>query len=283
MLNRRPRTTATAHWGWASAGAAFGLLLTVLAAAPAHWLASAVHSASGEQVLLADARGTVWDGSAQLVFTGGAGSADAAALPSRLVWRLRPVWRGAGPGVHIGLSAACCTPAPLALQALPHWGGVRVLVADAINDGAGNGVGATPASVSYWPAALSAGLGAPWNTLQLEGEVALTTQALSFDWNQGRLTLQGQATLEARRIASRLSTLKPMGSYRFNLQGGAVPSLLLETLDGSLNLSGSGRWVAGKLRFEGNASAAPEREAALANLLNIIGRRNGPRSVITVG
>ena len=38
-----------------------------------------------------------------------------------------------------------------------------------------------------------------------------------------------------------------------------------------------------RLRFTGEASAAPEREAALSNLLNIIGRRNGARSIITIG
>jgi general secretion pathway protein N len=37
------------------------------------------------------------------------------------------------------------------------------------------------------------------------------------------------------------------------------------------------------LRFEGEASAAPERAEALANLLNIIGRRDGTRSIIKVG
>ena len=35
--------------------------------------------------------------------------------------------------------------------------------------------------------------------------------------------------------------------------------------------------------FKRLASAAPDREAALSNLLNIIGRRNGARSIITVG
>jgi len=39
---------------------------------------------------LADARGTVWSGSAVAVLTGGAGSRDATALPGRLGWTLRP-------------------------------------------------------------------------------------------------------------------------------------------------------------------------------------------------
>ena len=40
--------------------------------------------------------------------------------------------------------------------------------------------------------------------------------------------------------------------------------------------------VAG-LRFRGEATAAEAEAAALSNLLNIIGRRNGARSVISIG
>ena len=84
-------------------------------------------------------------------------------------------------------------------------------------------------------------------------------------------------------MATSLSTLKPMGSYRLNWQGGSVPTLSLSTLEGSLQLSGQGRWTEGRLHFNGEASAAPERADALANLLNIIGRRDGARSIIKVG
>mgnify|MGYP006994992472 CR=1 FL=1 len=57
----------------------------------------------------------------------------------------------------------------------------------------------------------------------------------------------------------------------------------LETLEGALQLSGSGRWVGSRLHFNGAATAAPGREEALANLLNIIGRRSGARSIISIG
>jgi general secretion pathway protein N len=74
-----------------------------------------------------------------------------------------------------------------------------------------------------------------------------------------------------------------MGSYRAALEGGLSPTLLLTTHEGSsLLLSGSGRWNGAALRFDGEASAAPGREDALSNLLNIIGRRDGARSLITL-
>jgi len=241
-----------------------GLLIALVFFAPATWVASRVAAATGGQVLLQDARGTVWNGSAQLVLTGGTGSADAAALPSRLTWRLRPAWGG----VNLALQAPCCTPAALQLRARFGLGGTTV----AFDDGR-----------STWPAALLAGLGTPWNTLQPEGDLDLVTQGLSLEWSAGRLAVAGRAELLAQRMSSRLSTIKPMGSYRLVLAGGGVPTLQLSTTEGALQLAGSGQWVGSRLRFTGEASAAPEREAALANLLNIIGRRNGARSIITIG
>lgn len=169
--------------------------------APAHWLTQAVTHATNGQVLLQQARGTVWTGSAQLVLTGGAASQDRAALPGHVDWKLRPTWTG----LRVQLNAACCTPAPLQAQVFARWSGMRVAVAD---------------GQSHWPAALLTGLGTPWNTLQPQGQLALQTQGLEATWAAGRMVLAGQAQLDARAMSSRLSTLRPMGSYRLALQGG---------------------------------------------------------------
>ena len=61
----------------------------------------------------------------------------------------------------------------------------------------------------------------------------------------------------------------------------AAIGILIALLD--REATGTGQWVGGRLRFEGVASAAPDRLEALSNLLNIIGRRDGARSVIKVG
>jgi len=251
-------------WPWAASGAALGVLVTLIAFAPARWLAAWVDRASGGQLLLAEARGTVWTGSAQLVLAGGAGSTDAAALPGRVSWELGPRWDG----VAARLRAECCTPQPVDLRARWRLAGLQVEVGD---------------GASHWPAQVVAGLGTPWNTLQLDGEVQLVTQGLSVEWVAGRTAVAGRAELVALRVGSRLSTLRPMGSYRITLQGGTQATLRLETIEGSLQLSGSGQWVGRRLHFRGEASAAPDREAALGNLLNIIGRRSGARSLISIG
>lgn len=263
-MARAPRIAREIPWPWAAAGALAGVLVALVAFAPARWLAAGLSAATGGQLVLAEARGTVWDGSGRLVLTGGEGSTDAAALPGRVAWELAPRWNGAVARVR----ADCCTPRPVPLRVRLRPGGLAIEVGD---------------STSQWPAALTTGLGTPWNTLQFEGNLQLSTQGLSVEWVEGRPVVAGRAELVAQRVASRLSTLRPMGSYRITLQGGTSAALRLETLEGSLQLSGSGQWVGSRLRFRGEASAAPEREAALANLLNIIGRRSGARSIISIG
>lgn len=265
----QPPSSAAGHvqapWRWALTGALIGLALAAVLFAPARWLAALIHQASGERLLLLAPQGSIWQGSAQLVLSGGSGSRDAMALPGRLAWRIRPAWNGAS----IQLSDDCCMPQGLKLRAMPAgWGGARLTLSD---------------GQSQWPASLLAGLGTPWNTVQAQGQLSASTQGFSLEWLQGRLNLAGRLQIEARQISSRLSTLQPMGSYRLILQGGPSTTLVLETLEGGLQLSGQGQWVGQRLRFDGSASAAPESVEALSNLLNIIGRRKGARAIIKVG
>lgn len=251
-------------WGWVVAGALLGLIVATLLFAPARWLAGWISQATGGQLLLADPRGTVWTGSSQLVLSGGSGSQGGVVLPGRVDWRLRPsFWQ-----LRAEVNAACCMQQVALVQAVPRGLNLKINVQD---------------HQSRWPASLLAGLGTPWNTVQAQGWLALSTQGLSLEWAEGRLSMAGRVQMDAQDMASRLSTLKPMGSYRLQLTGGSLVTLQLETLQGSLQLSGRGQWVGGRLRFDGVASSAPERQDALSNLLNIIGRREGARSLIKVG
>lgn len=263
-MTRRTALSTTSPWAWALVGALVGLLLATLFNAPARWLTAAVQQGLLGRIVLEDARGTVWNGSARLTLTGGAGSTDAATLPGRLAWLIRPTWSGLLADLH----ADCCMQQAWRLNLQPRWGGAKLALSD---------------SLSQWPAQWLTGLGTPWNTVQAEGQLSLSTQGLIIEWAAGRMLVAGRAELDAVQISSRLSTLKPMGSYRVTLQGGATPSFVLSTLEGYLQLSGTGQWVGSRLRFEGIASALPERLEALSNLLNIIGRRDGARAIIKVG
>lgn len=261
-----PRSSAP-PWRWAACGALLGAATAVLLWAPAHWLASAVDWASQGQLQFAEPRGTVWNGSAQWVLTGGAHSRDRMALPGRVQWQLRPAWTGALLRWH----ADCCmrTPWPIAIE--PRWGGVTLALA---------------AHESQWPASLLTGLGTPWNTLEPQGQLRLRSNGLQLQLNAGRLQLGGDATLDALAITSRLSTVRPLGSYQALLQAErdtGLASLSIKTLQGPFFVQGSGQWVGERLRFTGEAWAADGSEAALGNLLNIIGQRRGTRSLLSVG
>lgn len=264
MAAALPSSPHGTPWAWAMLGALVGLIGGTLWFAPAQWLANLVRTQSSTRVLLDDARGSVWHGSAQLILSGGVGSLSASRLPGRLEWTLRPSWRGLDLLVH----APCCMASPWQLQLAPRWGGFMLRMAD---------------HPTQWPADLLMGLGTPWNTIQAQGTLMVSTRGFSLEWIDGRLMVAGSAQVDAQHISSRLSTLRPMGSYRLALDGGSPAVLRLSTLDGSLQLSGRGQWVGSRLRFEGEASAAPDRLDALSNLLNILGRRDGARSIIKVG
>ena len=262
----RPRADAVGSpgWPWAVLGGLLGVLLALALWAPARWLASALHGATGGQLQLIHPRGTVWNGSAGVVLASGPGGADALSLPGRLNWRLRPLLTG----LSGSLDLPCCASQPLGFSARLADGGLWLDWQDA---------------ATRWPAAMLSGLGAPWNTLRLQGTLDLRTQGLHLRVRNGQMTLGGSATLDATDMASSLSTLRPLGSYRLALSGGDAPSVLLSTQAGALQLAGSGLWNGAAMRFSGEASAAPGSEDALANLLNIIGRRQGARSIITLG
>jgi general secretion pathway protein N len=256
---------------WAAAGAVVGALLTIVLYAPAAWFAGAVASATNQRVILADARGTIWSGSAIAILTGGEGSRDASALPGRLSWTLRPH----GLGLELQAQHACCLNGVVAVQVRPGFGRTRYTL---------------PASSGWtgqWPSALLGGLGTPWNTMQLGGSVRLVSQGLQVESVQGRWIVDGRADVEVINASSRLATLERLGSYRMTLSGDAanpgISTLSLITLDGALKLTGNGTWGPAGVRFRGEARANPLEEAALSNLLNIIGRRDGARSVISIG
>jgi len=247
-------------------GMALGLLLAVVLHAPAQWLASAVHAASRGHVQLRDAQGTVWQGDAQWVLTSGPGGQDALALPQRLHWQLRPQWSG----LQLSLNAACCTPQPLLLNLQAVWLGLQVSLV-------------SPRSV--WPAQWLSGLGAPWNTLALDGVLQLQCQQLRWTWRsqQPQGVLEGSAQLQLLGLSSGLSTVKPLGSYSLSLQGGAQPSVVLATTEGQLLMQGRGAFGARGFTFQGEARANTGHETALANLLGVLGQRLGNRTVLRWG
>ncbi|MEO5689024.1 MAG: type II secretion system protein N [Burkholderiaceae bacterium] len=291
--------------GLAMVGAAIGLVVGVVVSLPASLLANAVASATNDQFLLAEAEGTVWSGSAITVLTGGAGSHDASVLPTRLEWKLRPSWNG----VSLHLTQDCCLAHGMDLRVsrtLDAWQ-VNIVGPDERDQpqpanektkpgggGADSAALATATPLGQWPMGWLEGRGFPWNTIHPGGVLTLSTHNLSFALKGGHWSTLGSAQVEIRQASSRLTTLDSLGTYRVLIQpdpstqirpgDGATRALVwISTLEGALLIDGRGLIGATGVRIRAEAHAAAGAEAALNNLLNLIGRRNGASSAISIG
>ncbi len=242
-----------------------GGLAALLWFAPAQWLAQAVHHLSRQHVQLRQVRGTVWNGSAQWVLASGSGGLEALALPQRVHWQLRPLWNA---GVSLDLLADCCTSQSVQLQLHADWQGLTLALTRAD---------------SVWPTQWLSGLGAPLNSMDLQGQLALHSRDMQARWSGGEWQLSGEASLELRELSSSLSTLKPLGTYVLQLQAGTTPVLTLNTREGSLLLQGRGSWQAGRFSFLGEAQAKSGYESALNNLLGVLGQRAGDKTILKLG
>jgi hypothetical protein len=138
---------------------------------PAGW-----RRTTNQRLLLADARGTVWTGSAVPVLTGGSDSRDARALPGRLHWSL-----GLAPGwLAPRLELRCATPAAsndeLRLRMEPGLGRLRLSLPPGRQ------------AVGHWPAGWLAAWARPGTRCSLGGSVQ-PGRAWSVETVQGRWKL----------------------------------------------------------------------------------------------
>ena len=259
-------------------GASLGVVLALLLTAPAAWLAAALGSWTGGRLLALEPSGTVWNGKAQLALGAGPGSQDQLALPQRLSWQLRPsLSAGALPGMVLSLQHPTLLMQPLELQMKFASGAVEIALRQP------SGIGPVKAQM---PVAWLVGLGAPWNTLQPSGELAIEVDRLVCGLRlSGPPAIEAAIRVQMRQIASRVSTLPVLGHYELDIRGSHELTARLTSRSGSaLWLEGVGVWKpGGPSGFRGEARAAAGREEALSNLLNIIGRREGPRSLIALG
>ncbi|WP_454723553.1 MULTISPECIES: type II secretion system protein N [Cupriavidus] len=251
---RRPR-------GWRSVGwLALGLAtvaLTLVAAFPATWIADGIASQSQRRVLLADAEGSLWHGSATLALSAGAGSETATVLPGRLQWSVA-FWPLLGGTLRLAVTHSEAMSSPVGVAVTPlGW--------------------TAQAGAIRLPASLLEGVGAPFNTLRPDGRMRLDWSMLHGRFFRGAGQdgggLNGHLTLRLEQVSSAVSRLRPLGSYRAEIDwAGAAGKLELTTLAGPLHLQGSG--VLGRqARFEGTANADPDAAAQLVGLLSLLGRR----------
>lgn len=234
-------------WGLA---ALVSTLLTVLALLPAAWFLPLVAQATAGRVSLAAPAGSLWHGSAVLMLAAGPKASTPTALAGRIEWRTAfwPLFSGK---VKITMLANEASPAPVQLSITPR--------------------GAMLSSGRLEvPASLLTGLGAPFNTFNLQGGVQLQWN----DWRFLENKLFGQLTLNLTDMSSRVSRVKPLGSYRVVIQAlGRDATLALTTTQGPLLLDGAGQWARQKFSFRGTAQAEETERENLRTLLSLLGNR----------
>ena len=228
----------------------------MLSLLPAAWITPQFARHTGGHVNLVDPAGSLWHGSATLMLAAGSDVSTATLLPGRIEWHTAfwPLFTGR---VRMTMRHSEAMPEPITVDVTARAATV------------------TPGTIVV-PASLLSGLGAPFNTLDLQGDVRLSWS----DWRSFNREAFGQLTITLNDVSSRVSLVKPLGSYQVVVQAqGASSTLDLSTLKGPLTLSGKGTVSAASTVFHGTASAAPEARDNLVGLLNLLGRPSGPDTV----
>lgn len=240
---------------WLVVGA-LASLVVIVALLPAAWVTPQFSRATGGHVNLVDPDGSLWHGSATLLLAPGSDRSASTLLPGRIEWRTAfwPLFTGR---VQMRMRQT---------QAMP----------DAITINASLRGATVSAGAMAVPASLLVGLGTPFNTLDLQGEVRIGWS----DWRLFGQDVFGQLTVTINDVSSRISIVKPLGSYRAVWQAqGANSTLDLLTLKGPLFLEGHGTFAGHASSFTGTARADDAQRENLAGLLNLLGHPIGPGTV----
>jgi len=247
------RVSAALPWLVAGVLASGAVLLARL---PAAWIAPRFAQATHGHVNLIDADGSLWNGSASLMLAAGQDTDGATLLPGRVEWRTA-FWPLLIGRVQMQMRQTEAMQDPVTLEATLH------------------GATLSAGSIAV-PVSLLSGLGAPFNTLALDGAMQLT-------WSPWRIigeNTYGRLSVTLTDVSSRASPIRPLGSYRTVLQAqGASSTIELTTLKGPLLLNGQGTVSRTSSSFHGTASATPEQRENLTGLLNLLGRPSGPGTV----
>ena len=248
-------------WGLAAIATIF---LTVVVFLPVAWLSVLLEKQSGGRICLGDAQGSFWSGSAFVGVAADNNGPVTPLFPGRFSWKISPMLLLGQ--IEVGLQNPEALSRPVVIS-----GNVSALFVSE--------------AVLVLPTERLQGLGAPLNTIGPSGRLNMHWKNLSFVREGAQFNGQGQLIFTLNEMASRLSPLKPLGSYevRLELQGHQT-SLKLNTSQGPMMLSGSGSIQGGRLQFSGKAWAQDGSEAKLANLLNLLGQRHreGAKDVIAL-
>jgi general secretion pathway protein N len=221
-------------------------LITLCALAPASLLDAALRHASDDKFALANATGTLWNGSALLTLK----ARDGIRQPLQSLH-----WRIAAGSLFTGK-----------LRAQLNGDDASTSTAEATLSF--NGLELQHARFQL-PALILDEAAPVLRPARFRGQFDFRTEQMTLSANG----INGAAIVDWQHASSALSRIAPLGDYRLTLDGaGANVRIGLTTVSGVLLLDGQGNWQADRgLVFQGTARAAAGSEDHLAELLHHLG------------
>lgn len=240
-------------WLYGVAGFGFYLIFLIVTA-PASLMAWILRDVSNDTIHLAAPRGSVWRGYGELVIRG---NNDVAVSFGDGRWSLNPLWLGAGQvAVRLHFENRQDGPLQFSGQIRAGFSGLKLHDTRVV-----------------FPATLIATVFAPAAFVTPGGTVQLAIGDLQL----GRQKIDGAAQLDWIDASSSLSTVRPLGRYRFLLRGeGEVATIDIATVSGDLTLTGKGDWriVPGQLQLQMSVRPAA-RVQEFEPLLKLFGKDQG--------
>ena len=234
--------------------AAYAVFL--VATLPASFVLASAQEAEPGKFEVREASGTLWRGAAKLTVNtpGGPVAVD------RFEWRWLPARLAAA---RLALDITASAPG---LEA--HYVGARAIGGWEARDLEARGDAAKLATVLPWIAA--------WRP---EGTITVTSPRLDTDGAEVR----GTARIEWRGAAVAVSDVRPLGTYRADIEAqGHAGKVTITTVSGPLRITGTGTLTPPtRVAFSGEARADAESARALEPLLNLLGpaRPDGARAL----
>jgi general secretion pathway protein N len=268
MMGDRPSISRRAIV--ATAVVALIVMIAIVAInAPANWLALYLSRETRDVMLLADAQGTIWSGSAVVALGSPRGVRDDGPTPERL----------ALPG-----RVTCTLEITRALAPVLHLTHDGVLLQPLAIRYVGGDLAVEPGAASL-PASMLRLVGAPMNTLLPEGRCTLRWTELRFGRDGPP---EGVGTLRVDGFALALSPVRPLGDYLLTWASGARGlTWQLATERGPLMLEGNGTFgdsiARARVVVRASTDAPNNVIAQLGVLLDMIGRRSPNEAIIEVG
>lgn len=227
-------------------------MITLLATAPASVLSRVVERASNGQLLLANASGTIWQGSGTPAIRRQGGTL---LVLEKLHWDISLL------SIFTGK-----------ISARLRWEGVEqeqpMEMEFSYRQVEARG------AVLPLPAAVLGELAPLLQPVQLSGNILIRSEQFTYSGNG----IKGNAVADWTNAGSVLSAVNPLGNYQLSIAGnGRQLELSLTTVSGVLILEGKGSYAPDPgMKFQATARASGERKDSLGELLSNFGPETSP-------